>query len=52
MSKAQRRDHRPDPDHKPQPVFCLVCDEEIKPVYDAKAGKRYWRHLRRPRKTA
>lgn len=46
--KRDRRDHRPDPDHVPDPVFCLVCDEELKRVFDKRDNTDYWRHLRRP----
>lgn len=46
-----RRDHKPDPDHEPDRVFCLVCDEELKHVTEWKDGvpSLYWRHVR-PRK--
>jgi hypothetical protein len=42
-----KRDHRPEPDHKPQPVFCLVCGDELRAVYEPSRHQRYWRHLRR-----
>jgi hypothetical protein len=42
-----RRDHRPDPDHEPDPVYCLDCDEELKRVWDERQKKHYWRHKRR-----
>jgi recombinational DNA repair protein (RecF pathway) len=53
MTRADRRDHKPDLGIDPNGKRCCICGEPVEPVYDRSLpvkNRNYWRHARQEKK--